>query len=279
MGERLRAVMPVNWTLGARSTTGAGVEKPRGSAQRRVKQDDRQKTDDCEKGAPAALVINNHLRPKLPKSYAKRTLVALRPCKPLGYSRVWNQFADGRPNLDLACAPSQTRSMAHAYGIYIRFDFGTDEEKAQQARHKLEGWRQAFRLDKRVQYKMERPESATPADAATAKPVPAEKPAAKTKEKPVKASVKAAGKSSDLAAAKAMAKSDAAANGKVGLLVRLYFSPHEKLSEQRWLTRIPGEEPFKSASPKVINHEHPEFEATDQQFEAIPVGEAGGRST
>ena len=50
--------------------------------------------------------------------------------------------------------------MAHAYGIYIRFDFGTDEEKAQQARHKLDGWRQAFRLDKRVQYKMDRPESA-----------------------------------------------------------------------------------------------------------------------
>ena len=169
--------------------------------------------------------------------------------------------------------------MAHAYGIYIRFDFGTDEEKAQQARHKLEGWRQAFRLDKRVQYKMDRPESATSADAAV-KPAPAEKSTAKTKEKPTaKASVKAARKSNEAAASRAAAKSDGTADGKVGLLVRLYFSPHEKLSEQRWLARIPAEEPFKSASPKVINHDDPEFEATDQQFESIPVGEAGGRSS
>ncbi|HKW62445.1 MAG TPA: hypothetical protein VJN89_07875 [Candidatus Acidoferrum sp.] len=171
--------------------------------------------------------------------------------------------------------------MAHAYGIYIRFDFGTDEEKAQQARHKLEGWRQAFRLDKRVQYKMDRPEGATSADA-PAKPGPAEKPAAtaKGKEKPAaKASAKAAGKSGEAASKASVAKPDGTADGKVGLLVRLYFSPHEKLSEQRWLARIPAEEPFKSASPKVINHDDPEFDATDQQFEAIPVGEAGVRSS
>jgi hypothetical protein len=171
--------------------------------------------------------------------------------------------------------------MAHAYGIYIRFDFGTDEEKAQQARHKLEGWRQAFRLDKRVQYKMDRPGNAVPETAPKA--APAEKPAAaaKGKEKPTaKPSAKAAGKSGEPGASKAAAaKSDGAADGKVGLLVRLYFSPHEKLSEQRWLARIPAEEPFKSASPKVINHDDPDFEATDQQFEAIPVGEAGGRSS
>ena len=170
--------------------------------------------------------------------------------------------------------------MAHAYGIYIRFDFGTDEEKAQQARHKLEGWRQAFRLDKRVQYKMDRPgNEAAEAQAKLA----AEKPSAgstKTKEKPAaKASGKAGGKSSEPASKAAGAKPDGAANGKVGLLVRLYFSPHEKLSEQRWLARIPAEEPFKSASPRVINHDDPEFEATDQQFEAIRVGEAGGRSS
>lgn len=186
----------------------------------------------------------------------------------------------GGPNLDLARAASQTRSMAHAYGIYIRFDFGTDEEKAQQARHKLEGWRQAFRLDKRVQYKMDRPGNAVAETAS--KPAPTEKPAASAKgrEKPAAKGAKAAGKSSEPAASKAaLAKSDGDADGKVGLLVRLYFSPHEKLSEQRWLSRIPAEEPFKSASPKVINHDDPEFEATDQQFEAIPVGEAGGRTS
>ncbi|HEX2664802.1 MAG TPA: hypothetical protein VHM93_18365 [Candidatus Acidoferrum sp.] len=159
--------------------------------------------------------------------------------------------------------------MAHAYGIYIRFDFGTDEEKAQQARHKLDGWRQAFRLDKRVQYKMDRPESAGTDDGA--KPAPAEKPATKAKERPAaKTAAKAGSKSGESKGTKAeAAKPEAAVDGKVGLLVRLYFSPHEKLSEQRWLARIPAEEPFRGASPKVIHQNDPEFEATDTQFEAI----------
>ena len=161
--------------------------------------------------------------------------------------------------------------MAHSYSIYLRFDFGTDEDKAQQARHKLDGWRQAFRLDKRVQYKMDRPEQDTvenvgkPAPAAEKAPV-----APKSKEKPAaKGAAKAAAKSSESASA----KPEAATNGKVGLLVRLYFSSHEKLSEQRWLARIPAEEPFKSASPKIIHQGDPEFEATDEQFEAISSGE------
>ena len=51
--------------------------------------------------------------------------------------------------------------MAH---IYLTFDFAKDEEKAQQARHKLEGWKQAFRLDKKLLYKVERIAAATPAD-------------------------------------------------------------------------------------------------------------------
>ena len=45
--------------------------------------------------------------------------------------------------------------MAHTYML---FDFGADEEKAQQARHKLEGWKQAFRLDKKLQVKFDRGE-------------------------------------------------------------------------------------------------------------------------
>ena len=134
-------------------------------------------------------------------------------------------------------------------------------------------------MDKRVQYKMERPGNA--AIETAVKPAATEKPAAsaKAKEKPAKSSAKAEGKSSEPATSKAAAKADGVGDGKVGLLVRLYFSPHEKLSEQRWLARIPSEEPFKNASPKVINHDDPEFEATDQQFESIPVGEAGGRSS
>jgi hypothetical protein len=41
---------------------------------------------------------------------------------------------------------------------YLIFDFGTNEEAAQQARHKLEGWRHAFRLDRKLTYKFERKE-------------------------------------------------------------------------------------------------------------------------
>ncbi|PYU67937.1 MAG: hypothetical protein DMG49_17400 [Acidobacteria bacterium] len=154
--------------------------------------------------------------------------------------------------------------MAHSY---IRLDFGTDEEKAQQARHKLDGWRQAFRLDKKLQYKLERPESAAAAipskPGAAAKAEPAEKSKGKAAEKTK--GKEASAKSSQPAAG----KTAAAANGKVGLLVRLYFSTHEKLSEQRWLDRIPSEEPFKSASPKVVHQSDPEFESTDRQFEAL----------
>jgi hypothetical protein len=142
--------------------------------------------------------------------------------------------------------------------IYIKLDFGTDEEKAQQARHKLDGWKQAFRLDKRLQYKLDRPESA--AGEASAKPEAAEKPAPAAKSK---------AKTKDKSSEAAKEKPVTAANGKVSLLVRLYFSSHEKLSEQRWVARIPTEEPFKSASPKVILQTDPEFDKTDQQFESL----------
>ena len=152
--------------------------------------------------------------------------------------------------------------MAHTY---IRFDFGTDEEKAQQARHKLDGWRQAFRLDKRVQYKLDRPESVA---TETEKPEPSENPAAAAKTKG-KAAEKPAGKKVGKSAEAVATKAEAATDGKVGLLVRLYFSPHEKLSEQRWIERIPSEEPFKSASPKIVHQHDAEFEATDQQFESL----------
>lgn len=162
-----------------------------------------------------------------------------------------------RWNLDLRSNESQTERMAH---IYIRFDFGTDEEKAQQARHKLDGWKQAFRLDKRLLYKLDRPENAL-AEEAPAKPDAEEKAGAAAKSK---------GKTAEKPKGKASGKaSDAAANGKVGLLVRLYFSSHEKLSEQRWLARIPSEEPFKSASPKIVHHDDKEFDATDKQFESL----------
>jgi len=153
--------------------------------------------------------------------------------------------------------------MAHSY---IRFDFGTDEEKAQQARHKLDGWRQAFRLDKKLQYKLDRPDSA--GVETVSKPEPDVKAA--TEKSKGKAVEKTKGKAASVkSSASAAEKPAAASNGRVGLLVRLYFSSHEKLSEQRWLDRIPSEEPFKSASPKVIHHGDAEFETTDKHFETL----------
>jgi hypothetical protein len=145
--------------------------------------------------------------------------------------------------------------MAHTY---LLFDFGTDEEKAQQARHKLEGWKQAFRLDKKLQYKLERAEAEPDAkpDEAQGETPKAEKPKAKTKAKH-KAKETEAPEEALLA------------NGKVNLLVRLYFSGHEKLTEQRWLDRIPSEEPFKEASPRVVRQGEDQFDEVVKQFDSL----------
>jgi len=141
---------------------------------------------------------------------------------------------------------------------YLLFDFGSDEEKVQQARHKLEGWKQAFRLDKKLQYKLEREQAAEPEPAAKAEPPKAEKG------KPIKAKSKAKSK-----AAAGDAPAETENHGDVKLLVRLYFSGHEKLSEQRWLDRIPAEEPFKSASPKIVRESEPEFAEILKQFDTL----------
>ncbi|MEQ1473822.1 MAG: hypothetical protein ABLQ96_08370 [Candidatus Acidiferrum sp.] len=155
------------------------------------------------------------------------------------------------PCLDLPPCASQTLvPMAH---IYMHFDFGADETKAQEARHKLDVWKQAFRLDKKLQYKLDRPEEAEDENEHAAN---GEAEAASDS----KGKARTAGKKDSDDAAQ-----DAAAVN-VSLLVRLYFSTHEKLSQQRWLDRIPTEEPFKSASPKVIHKGQPGFEAAVKQF-------------
>jgi hypothetical protein len=105
---------------------------------------------------------------------------------------------------------------------YLIFDFGANEEAAQQARHRIEGWKQAFRLGGKMQLKFER-------------------------------------------------ASPEKTNGgeKVRLIVRLDFSDHEKLSHQRWLDRLPSEEPFKSASPRVIRSGDAEYSATADLFDSL----------
>ena len=105
---------------------------------------------------------------------------------------------------------------------YLIFDFGTNEDAAQQARHKIEAWKQAFRLDKKLLLKFER-----------------------------KAAEKADGPE------------------RIRLFVRLDFSDHEKLSHQRWLDRIPGEEPFASAAHDVVRPGDDARAATAELFDAL----------
>ena len=167
--------------------------------------------------------------------------------------------------LDLPARASQTNFMAHTY---ILFDFGTDEEKAQLARHKLEGWKQAFRLDKKLQYKLDRGE-AEAKEAAEAAPQEAVAPKAEKAKGNAKGKAKKSGDAKAKETAKEAAKVAAPSNGKVNLLVRLYFSGHEKLTEQRWLDRIPSEEPFKEASPRVVRQNEPQFEEVVKQFESL----------
>lgn len=59
----------------------------------------------------------------------------------------------GDAGLTLARLRRYTRVMAQSFLV---FDFGANEEAAQQARHRIEGWKQAFRLDKKIQLKFER---------------------------------------------------------------------------------------------------------------------------
>jgi hypothetical protein len=126
-----------------------------------------------------------------------------------------------------------TQCMAHDFLIY---DFGTDEETAQQARHKVDSWAQGFRLGKKILLKFEREN-------------PSSEEGTKKPEKGNKATV-----------AKAV---------KVRAFVRLDFSSHEKLSHQRWLERIPTEEPFKSAKGKVVRPGDPAHGETAETFEKL----------
>jgi hypothetical protein len=155
--------------------------------------------------------------------------------------------------------------MAHTYMV---FDFA-DEEKAQQARHKLESWKQAFRLDKKLQYKLDRGE-APDSDGASAQPEP-ELPSKSAKGAKISKSDKSAETDAKSGAKAGAKKSDSVPvpSGPVKLLVRLYFSGHEKKSEQQWLDRIPVEEPFKAASPKVVQEGEAGFDEALADFDRL----------
>jgi hypothetical protein len=142
--------------------------------------------------------------------------------------------------------------MAHSYLI---FDFGKNEETAQQARHKVESWKQGFRLGNKLSIKFER-EEAEEEDAQAAEHKAEEGKHAKKK----KSSAKGA-KDTDA--------DDDENNANVRVIVRLDFSDHEKLSLQRWLDRIPTEEPFKSVEVTIIRQGDPEFGKTHELFETL----------
>jgi hypothetical protein len=139
-----------------------------------------------------------------------------------------------------------------AYSFLV-FDFGGNEDAAQQARHRIEGWKQAFRLDKKLQVKFDRGEPVTAPEAPPAAP-PKGKAATKSK---------SAGKSDSKSAEATVEPTQ------IHVIVRLDFSDHEKLSRQRWLDRIPAEEPFKSAHPKIVRGDESEFQATSDLFDSL----------
>jgi hypothetical protein len=154
--------------------------------------------------------------------------------------------------------------MAHTYMV---FEF-PNEEKAQQARHKLEGWKQAFRLDKKLQVKFDRGDEATTeaADATAeheSEHADEPKKGAKSKSGSAKSAKATKSKKSDESG------DEAADSGPVKLLVRLYFSNHEKITEQQWFDRIPADDLFKVAHPHVIHEKDAAFDDTLKQFDTL----------
>ncbi len=154
---------------------------------------------------------------------------------------------------------------------FLIFDFGRNEEAAQQARHRLEAWKQALRLGDRVKYKFERQAAETtaePAAEAGGAPGNAGKPEKKKKTtKGTKAAKPKGRKKEEVEEAPAAAKE--AAGDQLRLLVRLEFSDHEKLSYQRWLDRIPGEAPFPEAKKQLIRRGQDGFEETSDLFDEL----------
>lgn len=148
------------------------------------------------------------------------------------------------------------------------FDFGANEEAAQQARHKFDGWKQAFRLGDKAVLKFERKANETGAGEPPAKSTAAET----AKHKPEKSahSKAAAGKkAAKKKSSEAESEESAAEKSDVRVLIRLSFSDHEKLSYQRWIDRIPTEEPFKSAKGETIRHSDASFSETSDRFDSL----------
>jgi hypothetical protein len=162
-------------------------------------------------------------------------------------------------NLTQQASHSNMQCMAHTFLI---FDFGGNEEIAQQARHKVDGWKQGFRLGKKLELKFDRKEAEPAAEAGSEKPAKAVKQDSKGK-----AASKAKPKSGEKTDKAHASKSETPAQ--IRLIVRLDFSDHEKLSSQRWLERIPTEEPFKTTHAKIVRAGDPDFTTTGELFDSL----------
>lgn len=150
----------------------------------------------------------------------------------------------------------------------------------------MESWKQGFRLGSKITIKFEREEPAeenndaaeedaetSVADRASSKTAakhPAEKHSAASKHHASEG--KRGGEKKSSAKGPKGGDSDKdeeESSANVRVIVRLDFSDHEKLSLQRWLDRIPTEEPFKSVEATVIRQGDPEFGKTSALFETL----------
>jgi hypothetical protein len=166
------------------------------------------------------------------------------------------------------CAPRLTRMPEGRYRICMAqsilvFDFGTNEEAAQQARHKVDAWVQGFRLGKKILIRFEREEAPEGAEKSEVEPETAKHSDDKKKHAGAKKKQRS-GKEKHAAKIEKVG-----AGGRVRVLVRLDFSDHEKLTLHRWLDRIPAEQPFKSAKGEVIRHSDPAFLKAAELFDSL----------
>ena len=149
---------------------------------------------------------------------------------------------------------------------FLIFDFGENESAAQQARHRIGGWKQAFHLDKKLQFKFDRKESPATPEPPSEASLAAEKGSAKPR-RASKAKSKPAQKPAEKSERESAAQPAPATE--INLIVRLDFSDHEKLSHQSWLARIPAEEPFKTAKPKILHPGDPDYSLTADRFDSL----------
>jgi hypothetical protein len=137
------------------------------------------------------------------------------------------------------------------------FEFGNDEDAAQKARHRVEGWKQGFRLGDKLALRFERVEAADDV---------ADEPGGGTAE-----AGEGKVEQDDHGGHAAKRKKTAAARTGVRVAILLDFSAHEKLSYHRWLERIPAEKPFTGVPHETVSHGEDKFATTAEWFDSLKI--------